>query len=152
VLPPLRDRPGDVRRLAEKMAARFAEEFDKEIDGLSPEAMRALERHDFPGNIRELENIMERAVALSPGGRIGLGDLPDAIGGAGSGNFPAVDTELPEGGCDLDAVLADMERRLIQQALERTGGVRKAAAELLGVTFRSFRYRLSKLGIDPDDD
>ena len=91
-------------------------------------------------------------MALSPGGRIGLSDLPDAIGGAGSGTYPAIDADLPPDGCNLDDVLADTERRLIQQALERTGGVRKAAAELLGVTFRSFRYRLSKLGIDPDDD
>lgn len=152
VLPPLRERPGDVRRLAEKMAARFAEEFDKEIGGLSPEAIRALERYGFPGNIRELENIMERAVALSAGGRIGLADLPDNVGGGGSGTYPAVEAALPEGGCNLDDVLADTERHLIMQALERTGGVRKSAAELLGVTFRSFRYRLSKLGIDPDDD
>jgi len=152
VLPPLRDRPGDVRRLADKMVARFAEEFGKEIEGLTPEAMRALEHYRFPGNIRELENIVERAVALSSGGRIDVGDLPDAVAASGSGTYPAVDAALPEGGCNLDEVLADTERRLILQALERTEGVRKAAAELLGVSFRSFRYRLSKLDIEPESD
>jgi two-component system, NtrC family, response regulator PilR len=150
-LPPLRDRPRDVRRLAGKMAARFASEFDKDAVALSSEALRALECYPFPGNIRELENIMERAVALSAGGKIGLEDLPDPV--LEAANVPkrtSPVTELPENGVELDTVLEQVERQLIEQALERTSGVRKAAAELLGISFRSLRYRLSKLGVDDD--
>jgi two-component system response regulator PilR (NtrC family) len=151
-LPPLRERPGDVRRLAEKMVKRLADELDKPIEGLSGAALRALERYDFPGNIRELENVMERAVALSPGGRIELSDLPDHLVEAAGAGAPTISTDLPEEGCNLDEVLERTERRLITQALDRSGGVRKNAAELLGVTFRSLRYRLNKLGIEPDDE
>ncbi|MCA9624104.1 MAG: sigma 54-interacting transcriptional regulator, partial [Myxococcales bacterium] len=151
VLPPLRERPRDIRRLAEKMVHRFAEEFDKPIHGLTAPALRALERHDFPGNIRELENIIERAVALSSGGDIDLTDLPEAVA-ATRGPTSLGLTRLPDEGCKLDEVLEQIERELITQALGRTGGVRKAAASLLGITFRSFRYRLNKLGIDVEGD
>ena len=148
-LPPLRDRDGDIRKLAEQMIARFAAELGKEVRGLTPEAVRALDRHTFPGNIRELENMMERAVALAVSGRIGLEDLPDHISGARTSLEP-FSSALPEDGCDLDGVLEAVERRLIEQALSRTDGVRMAAAKLLGISFRSLRYRLSKLGFSPD--
>jgi two-component system, NtrC family, response regulator PilR len=149
-LPPLRDRREDVPKLARWLVRRFAEEFGKDVGGLSKEVMAALERHDFPGNIRELENVLERAVALSSGPTLELDDLPDEIHGA----LPIVNAaaELPPEGCDLDRVLGDVERRLMLEALDRTGGVRTAAAELLGITFRSFRYRAAKLGLDDKDD
>ncbi len=150
-LPPLRERKADVLTLAQRMVRKFAKEFDKDVMGLSPEAARVLEGYRFPGNIRELENMMERAVALTSGHRIELDDLPDAVAGR---RVLGTDTgsDLPDEGCNLDEVLEATERRLLQQALGRTDGVRKAAAKLLGISFRSMRYRLAKLGIDRDGD
>nr|WP_275976796.1 sigma-54 dependent transcriptional regulator [Polyangium aurulentum] len=154
-LPPLRERPGDIPRLAERFVRRFASELGKDVRGLTPDALRALDAHPFPGNVRELENMMERAVALASGPAIGLGDLPAQVSGLSASPAPLL-SELPNEGCALDDVLGEVERRLILQALERTGGVRKAAAKLLGVTFRSLRYRLAKHGLDTgagaDDD
>jgi two-component system response regulator PilR (NtrC family) len=142
-LPPLRDRPGDVARLAERFVQRFAAELGKDVRGLTADALRALDGYGFPGNVRELENMMERAVALASGPAIGLGDLPAVVAGLSASAAPLL-ADLPAEGCLLDDVLNEVERRLILQALSRTGGVRKAAAKLLGVTFRSLRYRLAK--------
>jgi two-component system response regulator PilR (NtrC family) len=147
-LPPLRDRPGDVQRLAERFLARFAEENGKELRGFTAEALRALDHYDFPGNVRELENMIERAVALASGPVIGLGDLPEPVSGVTSLPLPLLTRGVPPEGLELDQVLGEVERRLILEALDRTQGVRKHAAKLLGVTFRSLRYRLEKLGLD----
>jgi len=149
VLPPLRERPEDLPGLIERFVHRFAKEMGKDVVGLTSDALRALERHSFPGNVRELENIIERAVALAGGRTIGLGDLPSEISGLAGATTPGLG-ELPVEGCDLDAVLGELERRLLVTALERTGGVRKHAAGLLGITFRSIRYRLKKHALDPD--
>jgi two-component system response regulator PilR (NtrC family) len=142
-LPPLRNRQGDVARLADRFVRHFAAELGKDVRGLTADALRALDAHPFPGNVRELENMMERAVALASGPAIGLGDLPQAVSGLSAKQAPLL-AELPPEGCALDDVLGEVERRLILQALNRTGGVRKQAAKLLGVTFRSFRWRLAK--------
>jgi two-component system response regulator PilR (NtrC family) len=152
-LPPLRERSGDVAKLAERFVRRFAAEFGKDVRGLTPDALRALDAYPFPGNVRELENVIERAVALAGGPSIGLGDLPGVVSGLAASPAPFL-ADLPPQGCNLDEVLGEVERRLLLQALDRTGGVRKSAARLLGVTFRSLRYRLSKhaLGDDADDD
>jgi two-component system response regulator PilR (NtrC family) len=148
-LPPLRDRPGDVSRLAERFVRRFAAELGKDVRGLTADAVRAVDGYAFPGNVRELENMMERAVALASGTAIGLGDLPAAVSGLSASAAPLL-ADLPPEGCNLDDVLNEVERRLLIQALSRTGGVRKAAAKLLGVTFRSFRYRLAKHALAPE--
>jgi len=152
-LPPLRERREDVPLLADRFRQRFAHEMGKEILGFTPDALRAIERYDYPGNVRELENVIERAVALAGSRVIGLGDLPQVV----SGHLGAPEAGLlvlPADGCELDSVLHEVERRLVISALERTGGVRKAAAKILGVTFRSLRYRLEKhgLGAGPGDD
>ena len=112
--------------------------------------MRRLMSYHWPGNVRQLENAMERAVALSGSRLIGLGDLPEAVSGHASAPAPNLLT-LPAKGFNLDDVLGEAERRLLLEALERTGGVRKRAAELLGITFRSLLYRLQKLGLADDD-
>ncbi len=150
-LPPLRERAEDVPELAEYFLRRCAAEHGKEISGFSADALRALERHPFPGNVRELENVVERAVALASGSVIGLGDLPESVAGAAAQPTPGLGA-LPEAGCDLDQVVSELERRLILQALERTGGVRTNAAKLLGVSLRSLRYRMQKLGLAAEGD
>jgi two-component system response regulator PilR (NtrC family) len=142
-VPALRERREDIRPLAEHFLARCAAEQNKDIRTLSPDAVRALEGYAFPGNVRELENVVERAVALATGQTIGLGDLPRELAGATAQPLPAL-IGLPEEGCNLDAVLGEVERRLLLQALERSGGVRTQAAKLLGVTLRSLRYRFQK--------
>jgi two-component system response regulator PilR (NtrC family) len=128
----------------------------KDVLGFTPDALRALERYAFPGNVRELENLIERAVALSGSRAIGLGDLPAEVSGTAGAPSPEL-LSLPEAGCHLDEVMNEAERRLLLAALERSGGNRTAAAKLLGITFRSLRYRLSKHGLDggeapPDSD
>jgi two-component system, NtrC family, response regulator PilR len=150
VLPPLRERRDDIPLLAERFLRRFAAEMGKDVVGLTPDALRALERYAFPGNVRELENVVERAVALAGSRAIGLGDLPPDVSGAAGAPGSALLT-LPESGLDLDEVIHEAERRLLLAALERTGGVRTAAAKLLGITFRSLRYRLAKHGFDEDE-
>ncbi len=146
-VPPLRQRREDIAALAEQFVARFASELGKQVRGLEADAIRALEAYAFPGNIRELENMMERAVALASATAIGLGDLPPEVSGLSGSPSPLL-TQLPPEGCALDSVLGEVERRLMLQALERTGGVRKTASKLLGISFRSLRYRLEKHAID----
>jgi len=146
-VPPLRERREDVRELAEHFLGRCAQEHGKDVRAFTPDAIRALDGYAFPGNVRELENVVERAVALAAGPIIGLGDLPREIAGAPSQPTPSL-VELPAEGCNLDDVLGEVERRLILQALERAGGVRTQAAKVLQVTLRSLRYRLQKLALD----
>jgi two-component system response regulator PilR (NtrC family) len=149
-LPPLRERAQDIALLADRFVQRFAREMGKDVRGLTPDALRALERYTFPGNVRELENVIERAVALAGSRAIGLGDMPREVSGMSSAAGPNLVT-LPEEGCNLDEVMGEIERRLMLEALERTGGVRKAAAQLLGISFRSLRYRLAKHDLDEGD-
>jgi two-component system response regulator PilR (NtrC family) len=151
-VPPLRERREDIRLLADHFLGRCSKEQGKELRGLSPDALRALEAYAFPGNARELENMIERAVALATAQVIGLGDLPSEVSGAASQPTPSL-VALPNEGCNLDEVVGELERRLILQALERSGGVRTQAAKLLGVTLRSLRYRLHKHALgDAGDD
>lgn len=148
-IPPLRHRREDIPLLAEHFLRRFGAEHRRVLT-MTPDAMKRLESYDFPGNVRELENIIERSVALSTGSVIQLSDLPDL-----RASRPVLDvsaTDFPPDGVDLDRMLADFERMWVLRALEQTGGIRKRAATLLNITFRSLRYRLEKLGIDKGDD
>jgi two-component system response regulator PilR (NtrC family) len=150
-LPALRERVEDLAPLIERFIQKYSLEMGKEVLGLTPDALRALQSYDYPGNVRELENIIERAVALSGSRVLGLGELPPEVSGVAGGTGASL-LELPEAGCRLDDVMNEVERRLLVEALERTGGVRKAAARLLGITFRSLRYRLDKHGLGGPDD
>jgi len=148
-LPPLRHRREDIPLLAEHFLRRFSAEHHR-ASKLSVEALRRLESYEFPGNVRELENIIERAVALSSGPVIGPSDLPEVK--APRITTPQPPATLPAEGVDLDQLVSDYERTWVLRALEQVGGVRKRAATLLGISFRSLRYRLEKLGIDRGDE
>jgi two-component system response regulator PilR (NtrC family) len=150
-VPALRERREDIPLLARHFLERFRKTMEKPIEGIAPEAMTKLEAYEWPGNVRELENTMERAVALETGREISLRVLPDRIAGyAGSssaGLLASAGTELPEEGVDFEKVVAATERFYLQAALERAGGVRTRASELLKITYRSFRHYAKKHGL-----
>src|SRR5690242_12862242 len=146
-LPALRERPEDIPLLARHFLETFRKSMEKPIEGLSPEVVRRLETYDWPGNVRELENTMERAVALETGSEISLRVLPDHIAGyssssAGSGG--AGEPPFPADGVDFEKQIAETERRYLLAALEKAGGVRTRAADLLKITYRSFRHYAKK--------
>ena len=141
-LPPLRDRVEDVPLLVSHFIAKIAKEVGKTVKGITPEALAVLERYHWPGNIRELENIIERAIVLGGADVLGVEGLPPDLGRPrSSGELPI---DFPPTGLDLDARLDEIEQRYVQMALERTSGVQTRAAELLGLSFRQFRYKLQK--------
>jgi two-component system response regulator PilR (NtrC family) len=148
-LPPLRSRREDIPLLVEHFLKKHSSSLGRPIGGVEPDALRRLCDYDFPGNVRELENLIERAVTLEPGSRITVEALPDLTPRRRDA-APAAVAAFPDDGMDLDAAIAELERDLLLKALERAGGVRKRAAKLLRITFRSLRYRLAKLGIDVD--
>ncbi len=150
-LPPLRERMEDLPLLVEHFLGKFAEEYGKQIAGVEADAMRVLMSYDYPGNVRELANVLERAVALEAGDEIRLSSLPPTLLEHVGTTTRTRAFELPASGLDLDAALAEFEKQMLLQALERCGGVKKRAAKLLNITFRSFRYRLEKHGIDAED-
>ena len=151
-LPALRERRADIPLLAETFVAKFAEQQTSSVKSITNAAMKVLLEWPWPGNVRELENVMERGVTLASGDHVDVDGLPSQMRG-GSEKVPppapsqTVVDELPQDGLDLEATLEAYERRLLERALERTGGRKKKAAELLRLSFRSFRYRLVKLGI-----
>ena len=147
-IPPLRKRREDIPVLIEHFFARYSSDVNRRVKGFTPEALQRLLDYRFPGNIRELENIVERAVALSTDEQAGLRSLPPSL--VGIPETPLPTWELPDEGLNLDEKLAEVERSYLRKALERSEGVQTKAAELLGISFRSFRYRLRKLGLDPE--
>jgi two-component system response regulator PilR (NtrC family) len=142
-LPPLRERREDIPLLVAHFLQKFGKDLGKEARGVAPEAMIVLERYHWPGNIRELENVLERAIVLGAGDVLGIESLPETLRRERPvKGMEAV--ELPEDGLDLEATLDTIERGYLQRALDRTGGVQTKAAELLKMTFRQFRYKLQK--------
>ncbi|MBF0272116.1 MAG: sigma-54-dependent Fis family transcriptional regulator [Magnetococcales bacterium] len=145
-LPPLRERREDIPLLAARFVEKHARKYGLTIHGLSPEVMDCLMRHHYPGNVRELENLVEGAVALTVEGRVELEALPEGVRcGVRAVDRAATPFRLPEGGLDLEAHLAELEASAMDQALELCQGSKTRAAELLGMSFRTFRYRLGKL-------
>src|SRR5213596_2700886 len=143
-LPPLRDRRDDIPLLAAHFVRKIAAELGKSVKGVSPEALAILESYRWPGNIRELENVSERALVLGSGEILEAEALPPDL--HISRDTQEVPVEIPPDGIDLEAMLDQIERRYLQMALARTGGVQTRAAELLRVSFRQFRYKLQKHG------
>ena len=146
-LPPLRERREDIPLLAEHFLAKYAEQMDKNITSVSREAMDLLLHHDWPGNIRELENALERAVALEATPAILPDSLPATIRGDSPRPAAAPAEALPESGFDLEAHVQEIERGYIAEAMKKTGGVQVKAADLLGMSFRSFRYYVKKYNL-----
>src|SRR3954462_2237854 len=146
-LPPLRERREDISLIAEHFLAKYNEQMGKDIAGISHQAMELLVGHEWPGNIRELENVMERAVALEPTPTI----LPDSLPSVIRGETPRIPVGnadgLPESGFDLEAHVKEIERGYIAEALKKANGVQVKAAELLGMSFRSFRYYVKKYNL-----
>ncbi len=148
-MPPLRDRREDIPRLCEAFLTRLNSDLGTAVLSITDEALAVLAKHDYPGNVRELQNILERGVTLSGGTVLDVDGLPEHIRGAPRSTLPTpVDAaDLPAEGVDLVALVEAYERALLEKALKATGGRKKRAAALLKLTFRSFRYRAQKLGI-----
>ena len=141
-LPPLRERRDDIPLLVNHFIQKLARETGKDVRGISPEAMALLEQHRWPGNIRELENALERAIVLGTGPTLDVDALPTELFRAASVHEATL--EIPPEGLNLEATLESIEQRLLRAALERSGGVQTRAAELLKMSFRQFRYKLQK--------
>jgi two-component system response regulator PilR (NtrC family) len=147
-LPSLRDRTDDIPLLAEHFVARFAERMGKPITGISGAALVRLKGYAWPGNIRELENAMERAVALEQTPTILTDSLPEQMAAPEAEPVsPTQPDAFPDAGFDLERHVQDIEREYIAEALRRAGGVKVKAAELLGMSFRSFRYYTKKYNL-----
>jgi two-component system response regulator PilR (NtrC family) len=144
-VPPLRERADDIPLLVDFIVTRLARDNGAPKPQLSEEALRALRAYAFPGNVRELENVLERAMTLCEGAVIGADDLQ--LRSPGESTF---DGEI-ETTAELDSALHEIERKRIVAALEQAGGNKTAAAKLLGISFRSLRYRLEKLGLGKAD-
>jgi two-component system response regulator PilR (NtrC family) len=149
-LPSLRERVEDIPLLVAHFLQKFGKELGKEVRGVSPEVLALLEQYHWPGNIRELENVVERALVLGTGDILTVDSLPESV--RRQPQPRGMDLDLPEAGLDLDATLDQIERRLLEKALERTKGVQTRAAELLRLSFRQFRYKLQKHKLGRDRD
>ncbi|MBT9558654.1 MAG: sigma-54-dependent Fis family transcriptional regulator [Myxococcales bacterium] len=150
VIPPLRERRDDIPLLVQHFVAKFADEIGARIRGVDRAAMDALTAYPFPGNVRELENVVERAVTFASSDLVTTDALPPHILAQGSPLMPTASADIPEGGMNLEVMLEDLEKRYLVRALELSGGVRTEAAKLLGMSFRSIRYKLDKYDIAKD--
>ncbi|HAK95248.1 MAG TPA: Fis family transcriptional regulator [Planctomycetes bacterium] len=144
-VPPLRERKEDIPLLAGYFLAKYSSRMGKDVRGISPTAQDTLLRHDWPGNVRELENVIQRYVALAQGPTIGEIEIRSTR--AQDRPPPPEGIAIPEGGIDLEALVSSHERRYLEAALARTGGNMAQAAKILGLTYRSIRYKVKKLGI-----
>jgi len=157
-VPPLRERAEDIPLLAEHILQRIAREYECDPAKLTAAAVERLKGYEFPGNVRELENILERAFTLCDEDLIDAGDLHLGGGVVPAGSASATrETEsetdaaaapVPEGEIDLEGYLESIERQAIEKALEATRWNKTAAAKRLGISFRALRYRLKKLGME----
>jgi two-component system response regulator PilR (NtrC family) len=157
-VPPLRERPEDISLLARHILKRIGKEYECEPASLTQSAIGRLKQYDFPGNVRELENVLERAFTLCDADQIDAGDLhlgngvqtassPTQVIAEGEANDNGT-APVPDGEIDLENYLENIERQAIEKALEATRWNKTAAAKRLGISFRALRYRLKKLGME----
>jgi DNA-binding NtrC family response regulator len=147
-IPPLREHKEDIPDLVNHCLGRFAADSEKEIEGITPEALNALIDYHWPGNVRQLENMVERAVALASGRVIDVGDIHlDTTLGRTSAASSNHDQFLPEG-----MTLEQWEDNMIREALRRASGNKSQAARLLGLSRNALRYRLGKIGVPDEAD
>ena len=151
-LPPLRDRREDIQTLANHFLKKYSQELNKNILNISPEALQILLNYEYPGNVRELQNIIERAVALESSPDLTAHNLSSYLSEQPLLRKGPIDIEIPNEGIDLEKMVEDLERTLLLKALDRTKGIKKKAAELLHINFRSMRYRLEKYGLNHGSD
>ncbi|RMG74788.1 MAG: sigma-54-dependent Fis family transcriptional regulator [Nitrospirae bacterium] len=140
-IPPLRERREDIPLLCEHFLKKYNQEFGKRLKGISEEALKALTDYSWPGNIRQLQSVIERAVILSDGERLELDDIRDEISGGVSKNI--LDLDIPDEGI----VFEEIEKALLKKAMEKSNFVAKRAAELLGMSYKTFWYRWEKFGL-----
>jgi two-component system response regulator PilR (NtrC family) len=150
-LPPLKERREDIALLATHFLEKYRRSFGRDIKGFSPQVLKCLEAHDYPGNVRELENIIERAVALETSEELTIQSLPEHVR-RNTSSPTSRSEDLTAQGIDLDEVLKNTELGYINRAMELCDGNKTRAAKLLGMSFRSFRYRLDKLEGAEDAD
>ncbi len=152
-MPPLRAHKEDIPAVAAYFAEKYGASHGKAIKRISREALRLLVDYDYSGNVRELENIIERALLLETADVITPASLPAYLKCAGDAAVDKAGIKtVPAGGIDLEKTVEDFEKTIIMDALKKSGGVKKKAAELLGLSFRSIRYKLSKYGISDEGD
>lgn len=144
-IPPLRERKEDIPILVNHFIEKFAPKFNKQIKGVSKTAMEVLLNNEWTGNVRELENAMERAIAMAEGDFIQLGDLPPYLTEKAN-THPGI--FIPQQELSIKRVTAQMEQELIKRALERTGGNRTRAAKLLEISHRALIYKIKEYGLD----
>ena len=142
VLPPLRERRQDIPPLLDHLVKKFAEKNGKTIKGFTQEARDALLRYDYPGNVRELENIVERATVITRDEVIGRSDLPLTV---------QTSEKVDDKGTNITAVVEGLERKMIKEALAQSEGIQTRAADKLGITERALRYKLKKYGFQGED-
>jgi two-component system response regulator PilR (NtrC family) len=142
IMPPLRERVEDIPLLVEHLVRKH-----RGVSGIvTSEALKALMAYTFPGNVRELENIIERSLVLDSE-RITIDSLPEQVKGAIKRFDLHAAVDIPEEGINLEPALENLEKQYLLKALEKSGGIKIKAAELLGMSFRSYRYKLSKFGL-----
>jgi two-component system response regulator PilR (NtrC family) len=151
--PALRERKEDIPLLSNHFLRKYNEKLNKQIQSISFEAMQVLEKYEYPGNVRELENIIERTVALE-GGQIILPESLPPFVNTSTGRKMASSNEIEVGpeGVDLDKIVGQIEKELIIKAIHASNGVKKRAAKLLNITFRSMRYRIEKYNLGGPGD
>ncbi|MEC8425313.1 MAG: sigma-54 dependent transcriptional regulator [Myxococcota bacterium] len=152
-IPPLRDRADDIPLLVDALVERAADRLGRAVRGATPAALEALARHPWPGNVRQLENALERAVIVAAGDSVDLADLPVDVGGAphggpGSPSVLALGDDDGEASLSIKTHTASLERHLIVLALERTGGNRTQAARLLEISTKARLYKIRDYGVD----
>ncbi|MBU0999682.1 sigma-54 dependent transcriptional regulator [Patescibacteria group bacterium] len=150
-IPPLRERMEDIPIIVEHLIKRYNAVNNKGIKGVTSDALDLLERYWWPGNVRELENVIERAIIFADGDRITPANLPDTVRNQKKSACSLPPSEIGEGNFNLEGYMEMVERSLFEEAMKKAGRVKKVAAKYLGMSFRSFRYKLDKYGMGKDE-